>query len=538
MARRIQAVVYNRDGVTPAAGTVGASTLTADRDRKWLEDLNGVGSWSLEVPVGHPDEALLTDGRIIRLRLDGTSRFAGRVEPRKKVAADPSRRRSGRIVNVGGRGLLSLLENAVLYPELGIGLIAPDVRFFNFSSRYYDDSWWPSVSLLAQQGDTAGTNPKAGFPEDWPDPLAWWIWDSTGFTPPTAVGDVYMRGIPSTVSYDTDARVFVTADDGFEVYGDASRIAAETAAGIWAKTRYFDLRLSAAHNHQWAIKGTNIARPNPLTNGAAVIFGVYELLSGGSAIGPAIFRSDYYWKILAYPSTPPGMTPGQILDILLTEAQARGTLTELSWDFDETYDSDGVPWPTEIDVSFPVGTNYLDVVRHLVDEHALDVSFSQATMTLHAHVDRGGVNASAIVLGPAAGANVAALTFEKRPPGPNVVLGRTATGQWVETVDAGAAGTYGRREIALSLGGAPTDEAAARQTAAFLEDNSQPVESITDLRLEVVPGGPQPYVDFNVGDRVTAPTYALGSGPGNRLYSIAVSEDGAGNPIFTPELVK
>lgn len=530
MARRIQAKVYQ------ANGTTLVRTLTADRGRQWLEDLNGVGSWSLEVPVGHADEAELTDGRIVRLLLDGTSRFAGRIETRRKVAADPAKRRSGKIVTVGGRGLLSFLDLAIIYPELGLNTISPETRFFNFSSADYDGSWWAPVSLLAEQGDTAGTNPKAGFPEEWPDPLAWWVWDSTGFTPPTAVGDVYFRFAGSTVSYDTDARVFITADDGFEVYMDGNRLAAETAAGLWGKTRYFDVRLSAGI-HCWAIKGTNIARPNPLTNGAAVVFAVAELLGGGSTLGPPIIRTDWYWDLLAYPAAPPGMTPGKILDVLLSEAQARGTLTPLSWDFDETFDSDGIAWPTEIDVSFPVGTNYLDVVRHLVDEHALDIAFDPVTMTLHAYVDRGGANASAVIL-ESAGANAAALSFEKKPPGPNVVLGRTAGGVWVETVDPGAAGAWGRREIALTLGGAPSDEAAARQTAAFLDDNSQPVESITDLKLEVVPGGARPYVDFNVGDRITAPTYAGGSAGGNRLYSIAVGEDGAGQPRFTPELVK
>lgn len=531
MARRIEAKVYAANGSTLLG------TLTADSARGFLEDLNGVGSWSVNVPVGHADDGLLADGRLVRIFVDGVARFLGRVETRRKVAADPSKRRSGRTVTVGGRGALSFLEHAVIYPELGLGTLSPETRFFNFASKDYDGSWWTPVTLLAEQGDTTGTNPKATFPEDWPDPLAWWVWDSTGFTPPTAVGDVYFRFDGSVVSYDTDARVFIAADDGFELYMDGNRLASETAAGIWAKTRYFDVRLSAGI-HTWAIKGTNIARPNPLTNGAAVVFAVTELLSGGSTLGPPIIRTDWYFDLLAYPSSPPGMTPGKILDVLLSEAQARGTLSPLSWDFDETFDSDGVPWPNEIDVSFPVGTNYLEVVRHLVDEHALDVSFNPASMTLHAHVDRGSTKAKSVVLGPAVGANAAALVFEKRPPGPNVVLGRTAAGEWVETEDSSAAGSWGRREVMLTLGGAPTDEAAARQTEAFLEDNSEPVESITDLRLEAVPGGPVPFVDFVVGDRITAPTYSGGSSSGNRVYSIALAEDSAGNPIWTPELVK
>lgn len=525
MARRITVDVLASNGTTLVR------TLTGDRARKWLDDLNDVGSWSLDVLVDHPDAAALTDGRFVRIKLDGVARFFGPVETRRKVVADPSARKAGRVVEVGGRGGLSILERAVVYPELGVGFISPDVRFFNFASADYDDSAWSPVTLLARQDDTTGANPKSPAPEEWPDPLAYWIWDSTGFTPPTAVGDVYFRMGSFGVFQTTDARVFITADDGFELYLDGAKLGAETAAGIWGKTRYFDVRLSGsyANPHCIAVKGTNLARPNPLTNGAAIIVAIAELLGGGQTVGPPILRSESYWKLLAYPSSPPGMTPGKILDVLLSEAQARGCFPSLSWSFDPFFDSDGVAWPNEIDVSFPVGTSLLDVVRKLVDEHALDVSFSPATVTLHAYVSRGGPSATVV----AVGTNVNRLGFTKSPPGPNTVLGRTAGGEWVETSDGVAAAAWGRREASLSLGSAPTDEAAARQTAAFLDDHSDPVEAITDLQLEVA----RPYVDYDVGDTATAPTYDGGTAS-YRVYAIGVGEDNAGKPIVTPELVR
>lgn len=535
MARRIEVKVYEADGTTLVR------TLTADRARQWLDELNLAGSWSLEVPVSHADELELTDGRIVRFFLDGTARFPGRIEPRKKVAADPSRRRSGRVVTVGGRGMLSILENGIVYPELGIGSISPEVRFFNFSSKDYDSSTWPDATELAIQSETdPALNPKATLPEGWPSggSNAYWLWDAGGFTAPVDVGDVYLRYGSVTITNTTDVRFFITADDGWEFFFDGNRVASEIGPGLYGKTRYFDLRVVGGQDHTFAIKGTNIERPNPLFNIAGVIFWACELRGGGSTLGPPILRSNHDWRILAYPATPPGMTPGKILDVLLTEAQDRGTLTEITWDFDAAEDSDGVAWPAEIDVSFPVGKNYLEVVKVLVDEHALDVAFDAATMTLHAYVDRGAVVAAEAVLGPNAGANIAELGLSKTPPGPNTVLGRSAAGVWIERDAPAAVASWGRREIGLTLGSAPSDAAVIRQTDAFLDDHADPVEAIDDLRLEAVAGGPVPYATFGIGDRITAPDYELEPTAGNRVYSIGVGEDAAGQPIYTPELVK
>src|SRR5688572_11950576 len=109
MARRITSVVYLKNGTTLAGGTLSASTLTTDSNRKWLDDFNDVGSGSLEVQEGSSDEALLDDGRIVRFFLDGVARFAWRIEGFSKVVADPSTRAAGNIVKVEGRGLLSLV---------------------------------------------------------------------------------------------------------------------------------------------------------------------------------------------------------------------------------------------------------------------------------------------------------------------------------------------------------------------------------------------------------------------------------------------
>jgi hypothetical protein len=61
-----------------------------------------------------------------------------------------------------------------------------------------------------------------------------------------------------------------------------------------------------------------------------------------------------------------GATFGAILATLIDEAQARGTLPRLSYDFTTDLDSQGQPWADTHELSFHIGTTLLDVWRQLV----------------------------------------------------------------------------------------------------------------------------------------------------------------------------
>jgi hypothetical protein len=526
MTRRIEVRVYEANGTT----LVG--TLASDRGRQMLVDLSGEGDYSLEVRLGHADEAMLTDGRLVRWMLDGSAVWQGLVEERRPVLADPQTRQSGRVVRCQGRGVLALLERAVVYPELGLGRSSPDTRFFNPASADYNASGWANAVALKRQDDP-GPVAWRHAPRDWPDPEAWWIWDTDGDIPPVAPGDVWFRKeftVPTGKS--GDYRFFLTADDGFELYVDGNREASEQRAGLWGTTRYVDLLLDEG-THVIAVKAVNFDRQVTATNAAALILSVSDVLVGGQDLGDTIVRTDNTWKMLPYPATEPGMTPGKILHVLLTEAQTNGFLPGLSWDFTATLDSNGNAWPEEIDVSFPVGMSLLDVVRHLVDEHAIDVDMAPTGLTFRAFASKGQDRTGTV--SASYGSNISRLAFRKSPPGPNVALSRTAEGRWVERARSSSATTWGRRAVALSLGAAPSSQAADRQADAFFDDNAEPVEEIVDLQLEAV--SHTPLVHFATGDTITA-TSASGSGVACRVHGIRMSEDQAGQPVWNLELVR
>jgi hypothetical protein len=69
VTRPLEVKVYEANGSTLAG------TLTSDSNREFLKDLSADGSYQLQVKLGHADEALLTDGRILRWFVDGSARW-------------------------------------------------------------------------------------------------------------------------------------------------------------------------------------------------------------------------------------------------------------------------------------------------------------------------------------------------------------------------------------------------------------------------------------------------------------------------------
>lgn len=90
------------------------------------------------------------------------------------------------------------------------------------------------------------------------------------------------------------------------------------------------------------------------------------------------------WKALAYPSQPPGMTPGKIFLILLREAIARGELPGWGVTFSETHDSSGTPWPGEVpEFTCRIGTTYLEVLNQLQEQGFIHWAVAADALTLH-----------------------------------------------------------------------------------------------------------------------------------------------------------
>lgn len=536
MPRSIVTKIYEADGATLVR------TLETDRGRKWLDDsAPGPGSFTIETALDDAETADLTYGRIARFFVDGTARWQGVIEPANQTSAAAARKAARKVV-ASGRGVLSMLELAELYPEIGIGKVTDSQnRYFNPASLDYVEgvAWVPATELKVQSAltlpwllDDGGTAPKA-----WPDDTAFFIGAAGDDTPGLAAAVRHYRKTFAVAAADVgEYRFFMTADDGFLPYLDGDRRQGEARAGLWAETRYFDAYLDEG-DHVLYVRHENFDRPDNSTNVAGFICSVMKIGAGGSSYPSVLFHSDSSWSVLADPAAEPGMTPGKVLKVPFDEAQARGALVGWTLGFTDLVDSAGTPWPFEIDVAFPVGTSLFEIGSKLVAEGAVELSVDPDALVLHAWVTRGAdLSATvALELGPAAGANIGELDHTRIPPGRNAALARTADSRYVEVVDAAAVLAYGRREGFVSLGGAPTVDAGIRQATAWVDGQKNPDEAITGARVEIVPGGPAPWVDYNVADYVTAPAMD-GTAAVYRLRSLAVEEDAAGHPIFRPEL--
>lgn len=76
-------------------------------------------------------------------------------------------------------------------------------------------------------------------------------------------------------------------------------------------------------------------------------------------------------------------TPGAILNTLFNEAQARGAMTGMAWDFTDTTDSSGAAWPVQWTVSYAPGTDYLSIVQGMADAGLIDYTTTGRTIQVY-----------------------------------------------------------------------------------------------------------------------------------------------------------
>lgn len=527
--RRIGVEVYESDGFTHVGN------LTSDRKRSWRDAGKEPGSFSFEIPVGGTDEAHCQPDRIVRFVLDGVRRFTGVIETVRKVSADPTQRNAGKVIAVTGRDAIVVLDDAVVQPELGLGVVSPDTRHMSFAALDYVEDTWMDATELKQQSDTA--DPWSRSPRGWDkvDPEAFWIGPSGWATPPTDPGIQHARSplfeIPAGEG--GEYRTFFAADDAARVQIDGGDVHEARGVGLWGETHTFDITLDEGM-HLCAAEVENFERPDPMLNVAGFILCIRKILAGGKAFGPVVLRTNSDWRLRAYYSPPPGFTPGGILKTFVEEAQAAGHFPTLALGFTELVDSAGVTWPDKVDEAFAVSTSLLDVAMFLVEEGLCDLAIDPDSFTLHAYVQRGvdhgltpddGEETVTVTVGT----NVGLLAHTKRKRGKNRVLAMTPEGRWIEEQDDDAVDDHGPKTGAMRLGNAASDPSARRQIQAWLRDQAGSTESITDLRVEGLS-----YPELTPCNVVVAPDYD-GTNVDHRVVALAVTED-AGGPIITPEL--
>lgn len=500
--------------------------LVKSHDRKWNDPLSQPGSASVTVQNTDTQRAAMTFGRVLRWSINGTARFASLIEA-KAVATVAPGEEAEQVTKVDGRGTMARWEDFVVYPEGGVGAVPlGDTRTFNFASSYYDDTTWTAAVQIEQgTGDPGG--PRAGFPVGLPAEAetAWWIQsqanDVNGSVP---AGDMYFR--KTYVSPGELVRIVVTADNAHELWLNGQLVEVDSfdrAGGIgWAGVKTVDIYLPTG-SHLFAVKVTNVAGVDP--NPSGFILAAIRLENAGSTYGATVLVSDSSWKALGYPASPPGFTPRRVLDILLTEAKARGAVPELTLGASNAADSDLTPWPVAPDIAFRIGLNGLEVLAQLAESY-IDCAMSPTSMRLDVWVHGGKGGASGVTY--AAGVNITSANHQIVRPDLTDTLTRWAQG-WQQV----GASPPGRIEGFLSAGDAQSPAESGRLSAALIARMSNPAERI---QLTIEPTGADvPYANWVTGDTVTAPDH-LGTPTLWRAVGIGVTEDGDGFPYYVPEL--
>jgi hypothetical protein len=235
-----------------------------------------------------------------------------------------------------------------------------------------------------------------------------------------------------------------------------------------------------------------------LTGGSG--FHVVEWVRGSS--GEAIVRTDTTWKRLAYPTDPPGLTPGEILRIAVEEVRDRGVtvLDHFDLDFTDAVDSDGVAWSSvlTVPVSLPADVHRLAV---MVEEFGFGIDVTP-DLELHCWNDRGSNLAGSVSLAPwTAGVSDVAATRDETAV-ENVIRYQAGDG-WFEESDATSVSARGRWEAGLGLEGFTNRREARAIVRPLLADLATPQRSTTMTITSV--GAVVPNDDFALADIVTAP---------------------------------
>lgn len=375
--RAVDADLYN--------GSYGGTPVALDRSwgRTWQDRLSESGFHSINLQNDDPDLTSCDFGDIVRYTVNGGAAFAGVIE-QKTIHRIRQGEERDQYTELKGRGTMALFDRMVVYPEGSLSLGRwTDSRLFNFSSSYFDDSSWGfAVEIEQGTGDPGG--PRAGFPKGLPAEAetAWWIWSqANNMAGSVPAGDAYFR--KTYTSPGEFVRIFITADNNHDFYLDNQLVESDSVTmtgGVgWAGIKTID-RFLTPGDHLFAVKASNVAGVDP--NPSGFIMAAIQLTGSGSELGSAVLITDDSWKALGYPASPPGFTPGRVLEILRAEAVARGVSLP-TFGFDATEDTAGVPWSISPDISLPYGLKGVAALMQLAESY-VDLTMDPGSLTLNA----------------------------------------------------------------------------------------------------------------------------------------------------------
>ncbi|MGE3795116.1 MAG: hypothetical protein AB7I38_14475 [Dehalococcoidia bacterium] len=522
MTAAITATLYDADG--GGAGTV----LENASGKSFLVESNATGSGTMRLPITDDDAALLDYDKVVVFSYADQDPKAWFIESLDWNVVDEE---GNRYAVATGRGLEGWLEGAAVYPFGGIKRNSALERHFTFASLDSFDHdmgvTWDRPGAITWD-DRVG--PLAGYPLDWPDIQARWIWAGDPYDlVPAETPNWFRRRFTLTARY--PVRVFATADNGADVYIDGEQVLSfpHGETGNWKRTFTADLVLEPG-THVIAAEARNAIIPTTPT--PAGFLAMITTLTPDGEPDATILRSS---TVFACATDEPGWLAGDVLHTLVLEAQARGAgrLANLTMDFDAALDSNGDPWTIKVKRSWRVGfDSVLTVAGDLAE---LGVNFwITPDLVLHAAETRGQITDVTLHRGQDDGApSVQAWSVAGQRPTATHALILTGKG-WVQRVDSAGLAAHGRLEVGLELGNTDSDDTADEVAAIAFNAAAAPQETVKATSL--IPAADAiAFVDFGIGDVVNG--WDKDGEPAQvRVLSISVTEDDAdGKVTYGPE---
>jgi hypothetical protein len=332
------------------------------------------------------------------------------------------------VVEYSGPGHLAAWQRGTVGSAAGDGTVPfTDDLLFDVTHPLYDDSAWGNATEVctveyaqlnaSNLPATAGVDGRWGYLQVWgPMPqhaiagvgsgTTMIVWASDGTTTglTTAIGTCWFRDRFTTAG--GLIYIFLTADNVATVWLDGiplgnvgsvppGQTGNPTNSGF--TTPLIVPCVVGSGEHVIVIQGVNyppFGAPNPGGIAAAAYVPGYPPI--------LLWESTSDMTIMEYVDETPGMTPGEVIRIVLEEQQDAGRMGYLSLDFSDTVDTDGEEWPIFATIATKVGTDCLKFLLEIAATYC-DIEMDPETWTLHAWVFGTRNPASGLVLEEAFG---------------------------------------------------------------------------------------------------------------------------------------
>lgn len=499
------------------------STLTLSRDRSWQDILSEPGAHSITFQNDDTDAAAIRAGDLIAYDLRGRRAFVGICEQYDRTSVAPGEE-ADQVTTWTGRGHLALLSKARVFPARGLGgAPVEEDRVFDWRASVYDDSSWSAgfaVCTVADAKASWGSGPanywdqEDWFQDDTADVLGPTDGTDTDVSSPNGANQEHYFRQEFTIATAGTFVLIALCDNLAEFYIDGGLVLSHDD---WVRETHTVVRLDAG-THLMAVHLHNVPQVAANPTGVA-----WVLRTPGYTGVLTVAKSDASDVVqVQYQAEPPGMTPGEVMRIVVEEAQARGILSWLTLDFTDTHDSDGTAWPIVADIATKVGTDYLTFFREIAGTYA-DIHMDPNGSTLHAwnYGERG--ETKAMVLEQASGDDPSSGNLTMLRQRGEAPLGNAQLIRWGGGWGGRSRASSDPTETLLGLGAIDNATEMQRVAAAQLAiyaDTREEIEAGYDARDLTE----YPYHGFEVGDTITVPD-SEGSPTAERVTSVTVTED-------------